>query len=150
MLVLILVAGCATIRPVNVELTPYQSACIALGQQEIASCAEIEAPVVIISQAPLLIGAYGFYMHGEKYVFALPQEDINKLALAAGVDRIPTTEEVVFHETIHYILSETDSDVSRCRSEEIARRLTAAAYGYRYNSGWKVGYGCMGMFRGFM
>jgi hypothetical protein len=89
-------------------------------------------------------------MHGEEYIYALPQNVIDKLALEAGVDRIPTTEQIVFHETIHYILHEAGADVGRCKGEELARRLTAAEYGYRYSSVWKVGYGCTGMFRGIM
>lgn len=120
-------------------LSPFAQACAAISE---TACVGIEAPTVIISRAPLLIGAYGLYIKDENYVYVLSQTEMDKMSLELWAKRWPTVEEVVFHETIHYIMDRQLVSPNRCDSEELARELTSERFSFPVDPTWRSRYGC--------
>jgi hypothetical protein len=102
--------------------TPLQFACDFL---EI-DCEGITMPMIIYTDIMGELGYYGAYMPGEHIVFIDPQ------APAA----------TVVHEVTHYMLWAAGARVSRCTSEEAARRVHHAWEGTEYNEEWRQRYGC--------
>jgi hypothetical protein len=104
-----------------------------IGYDEV-DCDEIDRPGVVISR---VVVAYrgrkmlGFYFRGEPYVFVQYGMSPQK------------TDEVSFHEAVHYILYETYGNaVGRCESEEAARKTTDLYMERPYNPAWKEWYDC--------
>lgn len=117
------------------------AACAMMGQDETQTdmeyicerleleCTDLAEPIVVVTDA---VGPfyYGFYIHGEPYVFVnsnYPQEQIERTA---------------FHETVHYVVYWTNTDLTRCENEELARVLTAEFFGMTYSTKWHDQYGC--------
>lgn len=104
-------------------------------------CAEVEEPTVVVSSIVwrfLGDGTLGFYAPGEGGVIYLS----DKLPWQ-GTKKLYTLEAVRVHETVHYILDRyTNLNVSRCESEEMARRVTAAWEGEGYDPEWEARYNC--------
>lgn len=141
--------GCAVVIPSPLserELTPWQDVCLTVEQEldKPGACADLPEVKVVITKLPAAtIGAYGVHIQDEDTIFVAPQDVINQLALAALAEHVPSVEEVIFHESIHYILHNRNK-VSRCKSEEYARKWTAKRFGFEYNEKWRMSYGCVG------
>jgi hypothetical protein len=117
------------------EPTIYEQVCTYV------ECGELPPPEVIVTKAPALLGAYGFYLEDEDVIFVLPQWLIDETAARNWVDA-PLQRWIIFHEMIHYVLN-FNEDVTRCESEAIARRLTSEWTGEPEDKDWRVRYGCV-------
>lgn len=101
-------------------------------------CAGLSAPQVVQTKLLTFFGALGVFVHDEQYVFVT--DDIT--LLLNGV----TFDEVVFHESVHYILWYSDTirgndKATSCASEAAARKITAKQYD-KPEGNWRVVYGC--------
>lgn len=96
-------------------------------------CKKIEPPTPVIS---LVVNAratnlLGFYYHSDKYVFIRRGMTPEK------------TQEVIFHETVHYILYEKyGKSMVRCESEWAARIATDLYTSRPYDDWWVKAYKC--------
>lgn len=97
-------------------------------------CSKFDKPTAVFSN---VVRAWkgrnmlGFYFHGEKFVFV--RSDISERM----------QQEVLFHETVHYVLYETyGNNVGRCESEAAARMATDLYMRRAYDMRWKKWYKC--------
>lgn len=91
------------------------------------NCKGLEPPQVIYTDIMGAMGLYGAYYPGEGVVW---------------VDWDAPAHTVI-HEITHYMLYEAGIPLSRCTSEEAARRVHHAWQGTKYNDKWRAGYGCV-------
>jgi hypothetical protein len=92
------------------------------------SCGSLDEPIVIITD--ILPNRYhGIYAHGEEYIFinASSPKPVN---------------EIVAHETVHYVLYELGLPLGRCESEAHARSWASEITGAPIDPNWRDTYGC--------
>lgn len=143
---LILLVGCAQIGKLANSWkydADVQAACYwtnEVGEYGI-DCTKVEEPQVVVTnvvQRWLGPGTLGFYT-GEGIIFlwdGLPYK-------SATTGKVYTLEAVRVHETVHYLLDKyVDHVVTRCESEEIARKVTAAWEKEKYDPEWEARYNC--------
>lgn len=91
-------------------------------------CTGIEQPTVVYTNIMGDMGLYGAYFPGESIVVIDPHAPAH----------------TVVHEVTHYVLHEAGfTDLDRCLSEEVARRVGDAWAKQAYTTGWKKKYGCV-------
>lgn len=98
-------------------------------------CSGLEPPTVIQTKIADMLSMLGAFVHDEPYIFVA-----SNLFIALNDT---TYDEVVFHETVHYILWWKDYEKGRCESEAAARKLTAKQYGKAEDLTWRFIYGCV-------
>ena len=102
--------------------TPLEFTCAVLD----LDCHDILMPSIVYTDLMGVMGLYGAYYPGDKWIFIDPQ--------APG--------HVVVHEVTHYVLYEVGLHVSRCLSEEAARRVHRAWESLPYTEDWRKQYNC--------
>lgn len=138
------VGACTTQHFVNTLPNEFDLACEVLEKDYEDVCDGLTEPDVIISMAPAVVKALGFYIPrvGEKFVYVLPQWALDKLQEANPLREVPSQSSVILHETIHYILDWGGVTAERCESEALARKYTAIATGQPEDPNWRIRYGC--------
>lgn len=127
----LLLASCATNK---VEVLPPPTAKeLICKQTEWEGCLDVDDPIKVISNV-VNSAYYGFYYPGEPYIF------INKYLSKSMTWR---TE---IHETVHYMSHELEREEgdTRCKSEELARVVTAKILNLTYDDSWRDRYACHG------
>ena len=110
--------------------TLFEVACVAVQEHyEYVTCDGLDEPVPVISKV-VSVRYYGFYHQGEKYIF-----------VRAGLP-VARQQEVILHESIHYILDHLDVLISRCAAEELARKTVSDWFGTQISPTWERQYGC--------
>ena len=129
------IVACVTVYEKDREPTTWELVCQQL------DCTGVEEPQVIITKSPRLLGAFGYYLEDEPYIFVLPQWMLDQITVALMVPWIDQRW-IIFHESVHYVLDRTD-ELTRCESEARARELTDKVFELQTNEGnWREQYGC--------
>jgi hypothetical protein len=138
----ILLSGCVTIRVEAPELPPtvFEMACTALAvqYQNRAVCDQVNEPTIIVSG---IVDDHYLNMFGELHGIYYPDEEYVFVAASMSEHQILWTS---IHEVVHYIDYNTpEYEVTRCSSEEQARRISSEFVGEEYNDQWKESYDCI-------
>ncbi len=136
-LLALLLVGCATpIRNAPPPPTPLQVACEYVEASYPSACEGLAEPIYVRSWIvddhilSVVGNLRGLHYGKEPYVFVRP-------------DLSPRdTRRVLIHETVHYIVSHAEIELTRCENEEFARQVDNAWAGEEYNDNWKVWYAC--------
>jgi hypothetical protein len=123
--VCILIAAIACLRIdsaiAHKPFDPWYAACEAVEEEYSANlCEGLDRPEVVQTQLLRLLRALGLFVHDEPYVFVGDEDYLKQYNV--------TYDEVVFHETIHYILWHSETERVSCESEAMARKLTAKVF----------------------
>lgn len=131
LLLLLIPAACSQSIITAFDPDEFRYVCKALDKD----CSNIPPPIVVHTNLveDYRWGTYGLYFHGEPYVFITSR--VNETTN-------PTLSDVIVHETVHYVLYQTNPEMGRCASERIARRVTSKYMGLEYDPSWEVRYGC--------
>lgn len=125
---LALLAACAYVEHKAEPIPPslFEVACAELR----ADCTNIDPPKVIYSAIVEPYKALGIYFWGEPYIY------INSETTLVPWDQ------VVLHETVHYVIYEAELDYTWCGSEAAARVITARVFNTEVDPEWRVRYKC--------
>lgn len=94
-------------------------------------CSQIEAPTVVITRL-VPKKYYGMYYPGERYIF-----------ISYGAIKTKPYRDIEIHETTHYILHEKYGvEYGFCKSERMARSVTAILTDTEVDPKWEENYGC--------
>jgi hypothetical protein len=99
-------------------------------------CSNIPPPLVIYTTDPKLLNGnqnLGVYWRGFDLIY-----------INSGRHVMPW-DAVELHEMVHYVLHQLN-DVPRCKSEEMARVITARVYNMEVNPAWRGVYRCQVQF----
>jgi hypothetical protein len=125
------------------EVSEWDKVCAAVeAEYDENLCAGLEPPTVIQSKIADILGVLGGFIHDEQYVFVASDSMLSLNDV--------TYDEVVFHETVHYILWWADYEKGQCESEAAARKITAKQYDKPEDPTWRVNYGCVAPVRGMV
>lgn len=128
-LAVVALGACATYQNnTSRELTPFEAVCELVREEFGDTCYGVEEPELIITELVEILGAYGIYVHGEGYIFIAPN--------------LSNKNEVIVHETVHYVLWELSISRVRCDSERFAREWTEIITGIPLDPTWEKRYGC--------
>jgi hypothetical protein len=92
-------------------------------------CSDLPEPIVVVTQH-MPGGLLGAYYRGEPYIFVYTYLPLDKI------------QQVIYHETVHYVSVYNDWNITRCASEELARSLTATRFNEPESTTWRENYGC--------
>lgn len=135
------VAGACAYHETTREPTHFELACQIAEERYENACDGLDTPMVIETLLLEYIGAYGVYVRGETWVFVMPQDMIDMIAIL-GLKEPPAKKWVIVHEMIHYILYNLYPLLTRCESETLARAMTAEISGIPEDPDWRAAYGC--------
>lgn len=123
----LLLMACATLSDKPRELTAQEMIC---AETKWEGCMDVPAPIVVVTKllSPLY---WGVYVRGEPYIFVSPN--------LVGTAQFKRTE---VHETVHYLADKLGLERDRCKSEELARRITAKIFNREYKDNWRAKYRC--------
>lgn len=114
----------ATLEPIPPSL--FEVACA----ETRVDCTDMRAPVIIYSAWPELLSAVGVFVPDEPYIY------INRMKTS-----VPW-EQIILHETVHYVLYYGGVELSNCESEEKARVITARHFNLEVDPTWRKRYNC--------
>jgi hypothetical protein len=135
--ILVALAACACTAQYQMtkSFDTWDAACAAVKEEYGENlCRGLDRPQVVQTQLLQILGALGVFVHNEYYVFVGNEAYLT----LNGV----TYDEVVFHETVHYILWHSEAERERCASEGMARKLTAEQFDIPESPTWRIQYGC--------
>lgn len=126
---LALLTACTIWSETQIEPVPptlFEVACYELA----LDCSELDPPKIIYTALPELMGALGVFIADEPYIY------INRLKTS-----VPW-EQIILHETVHYVLYYAGPELTNCQSEEKARVITARHFNQEVDPTWRKRYNC--------
>ena len=126
---LLLASTAASKPPPTVSERLYAIACSQLR----VNCRGLPAPKVVHTDNPFILlddRNLGVYLHGGDTIY------VNKKRHMVEWDQI------ILHETVHYIHDQLRMGLTRCQSEEQARVITARVFNKEVDPEWRVRYEC--------
>jgi len=86
-------------------------------------CEDAPTPILILTEAPKMLGAAGMYVSGEPHVLIDPTS--------------PARASALLHEVAHFLIYELGLGLDRCESEAAAMYVTGEEF-----NGWQEQYNC--------
>lgn len=137
-LMLLALSTVATPHPSTVDIVLFEAACDVVQKYYPGkrTCKYIQPPKILWSefrdqQTGRLLSMGGGHWSYSNYIMI----NVRPLSWA-------TKDELILHETIHYVAFRTGGQKGRCFGEEVARRGTAEYFDKEYTRDWKKPYGC--------